>query len=323
VSAPRLIVVTVAVATASVGAGACAGQGAGGGAIARVGQAAITAETLTHWITVLAPGHHVGARHQALEQRALGFLISAQWLIGEAARDGVGVSDAEVQGRLREKANALAGGDGGLAQALAAAGQTIADASLEIRAELAAAKLRQMLRRSEPAVTTAEASRYYLRNVQRFAHNERREFYIVEDLGSLAIARQRFAEIKHGRNIALSSIRESEERSPHPLSAPSIVKAIFTSRPGELMGPVAVNSQLYYLIQVISITPAAVQSFAAASPAIEAQLQRERRRRTLAAFVRSWTARWTARTDCRPGYVAPGCRQYAGTKAPENPLGAE
>jgi hypothetical protein len=39
------------------------------------------------------------------------------------------------------------------------------------------------------------------------------------------------------------------------------------------------------------------------------------RQRALAAFLRGFTARWTARTSCRPGYVVQECRQFPGPKA--------
>lgn len=40
------------------------------------------------------------------------------------------------------------------------------------------------------------------------------------------------------------------------------------------------------------------------------------RQRALAAFLRDFTARWTARTSCRPGFVVQECRQFNGPKAP-------
>jgi foldase protein PrsA len=252
--------------------------------------------------------------YQTLKQQALSSSISARWLIDAAAEQGVGVSDREVRGHLSEKEKAFAREGTDLTGALRATDQTLADVELEVRAELAKAKLREELTRRQPPITHAELAAYYRGHTRRFSRRERRTFYIVEDLSSRAVAETRRREILGGRRIASFSLHESMERSDHPLSSPAIVKAIFTSRPGALVGPIMVGPESYYLIEVDGIMPPAIQTLAQATRAIDALLKRERQRRALAAFVKMETATWVARTSCRPGYVVARCKQYSGQR---------
>jgi foldase protein PrsA len=341
---PRPTVVMAIVAALASSVAACGGAGTED-AVVRVGQAAITNADVAHWMSVIAPQHAVpdppsysscAARekarapratsttlrsqcerqYEALRQRALDLLISAQWLIGEAADRGVGVSARDAAHGLAEKERGLSNGAAGLGALLKATAQTRKDVELEIRARLAAARLQEAQAHGERPLTQADVAGYYREHIRQFRRPERRDFYIVEDLSSEAAARERRREIEHGRDIASFSLHESLARSKHQLSSPAIVRAIFTSRPGQLVGPIAVNSQTYYLIEVNRIIPAHVQRLAQARSSIEKRLSNRRRRRALPAFVQAWATKWMARTDCKPGYVLWRCRQYAGRRPP-------
>jgi SurA N-terminal domain len=46
-------------------------------------------------------------------------------------------------------------------------------------------------------------------------------------------------------------------------------------------------------------------------------------RRVLGEFLTSWTRRWKAQTDCRPGYIVDSCRQHPGPVAIEYPISVD
>lgn len=336
----RLLLVLAVSAGGLAGCGAAAQRTA---VVARVGGTAITNVELAHWMAVLASQHAVpdpprftaclararqlapAARsplatcrreYQALEQRALNTLIAARWLIDEANEEGVGVSASESQRLLGARRSQFPTARS-FAESLKATDETTADVELELRAERASAKLREKLRKAEPAASAPEVAAYYRRHIRTFTHPERRTFYIVEALRSGAAARRRRREILLHRDIASIALHESMQRTGHSLSAPIVVKAIFDSRPGELVGPLEVKPRLYYLIEVDHVTPPYVQSLAQATRAIEAQLARERWRSTLARFAGAFSAKWVARTDCSAGHVVSRCRQYAGRRTVE------
>jgi hypothetical protein len=79
---------------------------AGGETVATVSGTAITKAAFEHWLavtTVLSgtSGHGASANKEA-KDKALGFLITQQWVFGEAAAKGIAVSEASVHKQLSE-----------------------------------------------------------------------------------------------------------------------------------------------------------------------------------------------------------------------------
>jgi foldase protein PrsA len=318
---------------------AASGGGARDGVIARVGGGAITEGELSRWITAMAPEHvvpdppHYSAciarqeavapqsvraeleeecqrQYRTLRQQALNLLISSRWLIGEATDSGVKVSDREVQTRLGEGKTSL---PYGIAQA---------DVKFRIEAELSSAKIRQMLMGDEPKIAQAQVVKYYKQNTRRFERQERRYIHIVEQLQSEAAARSVMRKIMHGANLSKIAIYEPLDLSGVATASPwnrATMRAIFSARPGVLIGPMMLSGR-YAVFEVARILPRVVQPLARVRGSIEERLAEEQRRRTLANFIKAWRAKWTARTDCRPGYVVQKCRQYNGPRAAEDPL---
>ena len=102
---------------------------------------------------------------------------------------------------------------------------------------------------------------------------------------------------------------------PNPLD-----RAIYSARLHALTGPVKINDDFYFF-RVRKIVPGRYRPLSSVQAMIRLKGQTASQHRTLAAFVKAWRARWTAKTDCRAGYVVPKCRQYVPSPASprENP----
>jgi hypothetical protein len=317
----------------------------------RVGQVAISKAAVDHWMVVFAPQHIVleppgfGAcvghlqrlqanlshaqlleecarQYRAVRQQALGFLISADWLSGEAGARGSGVSDAEVRQSIEKRRASFPNGEAEFQESLKAISHTQPDLELEIRSELAAQKLRRSLQAAEPQITQAQIAAYYKQHIGRYHLSERRRFYIVENLKSAAAARRLAGEMTRGRSIAQTSLNESYQRSEIAQfhgEKRTILEAIFAAKPHVIAKPVELN-HLYFLVEVTHVTPARLRPLAEVRQSIARKLVDSRRRRSLARFVNAWRKKWVARTDCQPVYVVQKCRQYRGPAAPEDPL---
>jgi PPIC-type PPIASE domain/SurA N-terminal domain len=308
---------------AFVGLAAC-GSGAPDGVVVRVGQTVITKAATDHWMSAMT-GERVAEdppqrQAQMPRQRALSSLISSQWVIDEAADQGLKISEREVEQLFqRMKSASFPGGDAEFREFLKATGRRISDAMLEAKAELASSKIHQLLASREPKVTQAQIADYYSRHKRRFARPEQR-YFDIDNLQSKAEARHARREVEQGKSFAKMALQESLERRPKGAYAGSgkeaIVRAVFSARPHVLGGPVRLYGD-YSLFEVTRIVAATRQSLAQAQGSIEKRLTAEQRRRTLAEFVRAWREKWIARTDCHAGYVVPNCRQYKGPVVPE------
>jgi foldase protein PrsA len=312
-------------------------------AVARVGGAAITSATLGHWMSIMAGEHTVPdppsyqaciahreaiepgsikatleeeCRHhyEELKQRALAFLISSQWLIGEAAEQRLQASGGEVTRRLQS---------GTKPAILQNGGASVADERLAVDAERASAAIRRALGRREPGITQAQIADYYHHHLATYEHPEERDIYIVEHVPSAAEAARTRREVSSGmrdiRNIGLHEL----VRERHPAEAVpgkiALANAIFAARPHVLSGLLMFDRE-YAFFEVVHVAPAFVQPLVQVQAAIKTRLVGELQRRMLSQFVSAWRRKWIARTACRPGYVVQKCRQYTGPRVTEDPL---
>jgi parvulin-like peptidyl-prolyl isomerase len=75
------------------------------------------------------------------------------------------------------------------------------------------------------------------------------------------------------------------------------------------MGPVHISLG-YYVFEVLRVHPANQLSLDQAEASIRPILTEELHKSTLASMIKAFKAKWSARTKCAPGYLAPGCQGY-------------
>jgi hypothetical protein len=299
--------------------GACGG---GEHVAARVGDATITAANVRAQIVALAPEHIVPdpprfarciarlsagtpgfypgqiaqecrSQYTLLKQQALGALIDAQWLLGAASERGLDVS-------------------GG---------------SPTTKARAAEAALRRSIQ-GDQSVGQTEVAAYYHKNSEDYETPEQREIYIVEHIPTRQDAQALLAQTRRAGKASDVKIRPPviglEETLPkmNPAELPpprrAVLRAVLAAKPHMIVGPVPLNEQ-WCFFEVRLITPRAVKSLAEVSNEIRQQLISQRQKKALTSYIAAWRKKWTARTDCSPGYVIQKCRQYRGPRTPEDP----
>lgn len=106
-------------------------------AVAYVARTPISKASYRHWLAVeTALGAAGSPAHQAL-----GFLITSQWVIGEAAARGIVASEAEVKQRYAQLVHESFPKAGSLQKYLAKSGETEADLLARIKVELLASMI--------------------------------------------------------------------------------------------------------------------------------------------------------------------------------------
>jgi phosphatidylethanolamine-binding protein (PEBP) family uncharacterized protein len=106
-------------------------------AVAFVSTTPIAKASYEHWLAVeTALGASGSPSHQAL-----GFLITSEWVLGEAAARGISVSEAEVKQRFAQLVHQSFPKAGSLKSYLAKSGETEADLLARIKVELLASRI--------------------------------------------------------------------------------------------------------------------------------------------------------------------------------------
>lgn len=309
----------------TVALAACGGAGSNE-IVATVGHVAIARATLDHWTAVLLGGRassvSSAAEKDTQRRRALTFLISAEWLIGEAGARGVAPSKPEVHQRVDEhEQRSFPGGSAELYEFLKVSGETVTDMELEERVGLIASRLRKAAIAAAPRVTPTQVAAYYDAHPHAFVSPEAREVRLT-NRKSAAAADQVLGEVKAGKSFAALSSPVTIERAGDVTATNPVeplARAIYAARLNVLTGPIRQGPD-YNLIEVKRVRPVRRETLRQASGAIARQLREASLRRALVAAVDTWRTRWRARTSCHPGYVVQKCRQYSGPDSAEDPL---
>ncbi len=306
----------------------CGSSGPGPTAV-EVERAVISKQAVDHWTSVIGRGAVIASVTdpfvQSPRQRALTLLINSNWLIGEAARDGLHPSHAQIESLVREQQESMPGGAREFQAVLGESGETSADAEFEARARWAAAVLAQRLtvavdRRATMQVTSRAVTQFYRAHLARYHLREQRFYDLIERIPSRAEAVALAKRLGAGDRFAE---RASKERPFRPrtfarLPGQAIVyRAVFSAHVGVLTGPLPLQGA-WSLFVLRRIRPPRVQRVSEVREAIEGRLLASARERVRRQLVANYRRRWVAQTDCRSGYVVQKCRQYAGPSIHEN-----
>jgi hypothetical protein len=313
------IACSVALACVSIllGLSSCGGV-ANDDTVVRVGGLAFSKTTVDHWTSVIEhggafSGFRGAPRHGTPRQRAITLLISSNWLIDEAAREGVAIPEPVVDEALAERERSAE-----FRKHLRATGQRVADVKLELRAELAGEAIREKLAGNAAEFSRRDLVAFYHDNGPMFSSLEVRLTDLVENLPSASAAEALVRRIGRGRRFAKLAYHEQVSRTAGFMRTPEkekVVDAIFAARTDVVSRPMMLNGH-WAVFVVRKAVPPKVEPLARVHTEVASRLDVARQREIAARFDREYTERLRAMTSCRAGYVAPGCPQFT------SPLGA-
>jgi hypothetical protein len=165
---------------------------------------------------------------------------------------------------------------------------------------------------------------YYESHSRLFAVPAQRDLRIVR-VASKAAAERTKREIRSGRTFAGAArgLQRQPQMSVHgfvpryewgDFREPVLNEAIFAAKPHVLEGPLRVSALYgYFIFEVLHDYPRHQRPFASVERTVLAQLPGKMRQERLDSFVRSWTARWLAKTSCSFGYVVEACGEARST----------
>ena len=257
----------------------------------------------------------------ALKQQVLSYLISSQWVIGEAESLGVKLSDAEVKKEFTKLKNQDFPAEATFKKYLASSRSTVSDLLLRVKAQLLSSKIEKKVSEKAKA-NQAQARSYYNTHQSTYGTPEKRNLLIILTKTE-AQAKSAKKEIESGKSFAsvakkvsidptskskggeLNEIQKDQEEQ-------ALGNAVFSAKTNVLSGPVKTPFGVY-IFEVKKIVPGKASSFAKVRTQIEEQLTTERQQKALSEFIKNFRKKWEAKTECRATYAVQDCKGY---KAP-------
>ena len=262
-------------------------------------------------------------QYKSLQQEVLGFLISSEWVLGEAKSLGVKISDAEVKKNFEKIKDQQFPKAAEFEKFLKTSGQTVSDLLLRVKLNLLSSKIQQKVVKEKSKVTHAQIAKYFKENPKHFEVAEKRNLLIILTKTE-ADAKKAKQEVESGKSFESVAKRVSIDPTSKANGGKltGVVKgqeekaldtAIFAAKKNVLSGPVKTPFG-YYVYEVQSITPGSQQTLKQAESSIKSQLTATQQQKALSTFVKEFKKKWTAKTECRSGYSVADCKGY---KAPK------
>lgn len=266
-----------------------------------------------------------------LSGQVMQFLISADWLQGEAADQGIKVSNGEIQRTFNQIKGQQFPSATQEHQFLASTGMTEQDLLFRVRLNALSNKIQTKVTNTKGKVTNAQIATYYSQHKSQFGQPQRRDLRIVLTK-TVAQANQAKAQLAGGQSfkavagrfsidpstksnggVVLGVVRGQEEQA--------LDAAVFSAPLHKLVGPVKTPFG-FYVFQVEKITPASQQSLAQASDTIRGLLSSQQQQQALNKFVANFNKKWKSRTKCRTGFVTADCSNAPKPKGATGATGA-
>jgi len=254
--------------------------------------------------------------YESLRDSALGLLIAAEWLEGEAKQQNVKVTPEEVTKTIEEQRKQQYPKEADFKKALKDAGFTMEDLRYQTRLQKLQEKIVDKIHKRAGEPTDKEIRDYYEKNKSQFGSPESRDLRIVLAKDKATADRAKQA-IEDGQSWSSVAKRYStDEGSKDQGGKLTVTKGnqekafddvVFAGKKGDLLGPIKTQFG-YYVVEITKITKATQQSLEEARDTIKQVLTQEKQQKALSKFSEEYRKEWTEKTDCRKGFAIQGCK---------------
>jgi foldase protein PrsA len=268
-------------------------------------------------------------QYQSLTQQVMSFLISAAWIEGEAADQGVDQNAKKLDQTVYQMYNMTKQqsfpNPANFQKFLAQSGETVSDLLLRVKLNVLSNDIRTKVTAGKGNVTPAQIQQYYNLNKARFGTPQRRNLLDVQTT-TLPKANAALALLQKHTPFAAVVKRYSTDKTSKAQGGKltgvvqgqqvaAFDSAIFSAPLNTLEGPIKTEFG-YYVFEVTKITPGTQKSLAQESATIKQLVSSQNQQNALQTFVTSFQKKWTKRTTCGSGFEGMDCHNY---KAPKTP----
>jgi foldase protein PrsA len=289
----------------------------------------ISKQEFNHWYSVVASQPQPGQKKpqappspdskqgKALKQQVMQFLISADWIIGEAKDRGITATDDEVKRQFSQTKKQSFPNEKAYQKFLKTSGQTVEDLLFRVKLDVLSNKIREQLTSSSSKVSNDQIKDYYQKNSQQFSQPERRDLEVIltKNQAKANQAKQRVQGgekwAKVAKDLSVDPASKSQGGKLLGVSKgqqdPAFDTAIFAGVQDKIAGPVKTGAG-FYVFRVTKITKATKQSLQQSAPGIKQLLISQNQQKKLDQFSKTFRNKWRAKTDCANAFVISDCR---------------
>lgn len=265
------------------------------------------------------------AKYKELMETAMGELLDAIWIQGQAEEMGLSITPQEVAKELKKLKKQAFKTEKQYEEFLKESHYTQADVNTRVTIQILSERIQEQVTNEAPVPSKREIENYYeAAKASQYTTPESRDVRVVKNKDKAKVeeakaALEKDSSVKSWEKVAkkystdttkstgglLSAVTEGSGTLKEPLEA-----AVFEAGQGEIEGPLKEAGGTYVAFEVMKITDEKVQSLDEAKSQISAQLAEQIKQRTFSAFVQGYGNRWRSRTFCAGPYTIPHCNNF-------------
>ncbi|MHB1537627.1 MAG: peptidyl-prolyl cis-trans isomerase [Solirubrobacteraceae bacterium] len=268
-------------------------------------------------------------QYKAYKTEVLGFLISSQWVIGQAEEMKISASNKEVEKVLAGLVKQQFHKKSEYTKYLESSRQTASDLLLRIKVRnVLAPKIEKKVVSSNKKPTKADIAKYYSEHESTYGAPESRNLNIVLTKTE-SQAKKAKSEIEGGKSFArvakavsIESVSKSKggvlEGVQKGQQQKALSEAVFSAKRKVLTGPIKTPFG-FYVFEVKKVVAAVHKPLSSVEAQVKQTIISQDQTKALQKFGKEYKKRWQARTECRAGYVVEDCKGYKAPKATTTP----
>ena len=285
-------------------------------------------------------------QYQQVKTQAMQSMLQLIWIFGEAQKEGIRVTDTQVNQALEQlKAQSNIKTQAQYQKALQQAGLTEADALLLARRSAIVNLITDKINGKVSTPSNGDVEKYYDANKGQFTQPAKRTIRIIQNKDAAQV-NQAIAALKadssdaNWKKVAAQYSTDPTSKAKGGLRTDIVPGSfqqpldddIFKAPTGQVEGPVTTSTGTF-AFEVISATPAhhlglddtpsgtTTPGQQTIRQGIAAQLKSQQQNEALTTFGQDFNSYWTNLTQCASDYLAPGCDNYTPPTCDASKLG--
>lgn len=268
-------------------------------------------------------------KYDELKESALGEVLDAIWIQGQAEEMGISATPEEIAKELEKVKSQSFKTEKQYEEFLKEAHFTQADVDQRVKIQVISTKIQEQITNEAPTPSSREIEDYYeAAKSSQYTTPESRDVRVIKnkDEAKVEAAKAELEKDDSNKNWEAVAKKYSTDTTkgngglqtgvtegtlPEALDA-----AAFDAPQGELQGPIE-EPGTYTVFEVMKITPEKVQSLEEAKSQIGTQLSEQLQQQTFARFVRNYGSTWKSRTFCADDFrTIERCANFKGDGRP-------
>lgn len=270
---------------------------------------------------------------EELKEAALGELLDAAWIAGEAEELGISVTAKQIETELAQIKKTNFPTAAAYAEFLKTSGFTQEVVNDKVELQLLSTQIQEKISGETPPPSNTEiAENYEETKATQYTTKPSRDVRVIinEEKAEVEKALKELEEDSSAANWKKVAPKYSSDPTTSKTgglqkglteellaTAGPLKDAIFGAAPKELVGPVKFQKN-YVVFEVVTLNPEKVQSLGEARSQISTALTQEKQQTFFSEFVSGYESKWRSRTFCASGFVTKRCANFKGSGHPES-----